>query len=199
MDEHYSEWDRVDWDDVLPRVLLYAAWQIKRHQLELDAEELAAEAYEKAVTGKRKWCQKKCTLYKFLVGIIRSDISTCLKKSKTEEKYFDKNFDQYKLYNNCSCHDAKSSTPEDKLIYERQKENLLYYINDSEDLLGNIARLMLDDDITSPCDIADILYLDVQTINNAKKRLRRLVLKFLDQESATQQATTPKSGVENVG
>jgi len=78
--------------------------------------------------------------------------------------------------------------PEEITQYGEFVRDFIYYLGSRDDLAKQIADLMINSDITKSAELALALGASVQTIENTKKRLRRLTEHYLQSCKEQQKA-----------
>ena len=197
-----KELDKVDWDDVLPRVFKYARWRAKKFEWlgePVDPEALVREAIVRAYgvgTGGtfRNWKKETCPdIADFLIGIIRSITShkaeneasfpvesLCKENGSPKDNKLFRSADE-------TAGVSKPKNPEEELIEAENLQNLMDELdsleNEDEDL--GMVILSIKDGNSKPRHIAQDTGYEVKDVNNILKRLRRK-LKHLKPKSRKQ-------------
>ncbi len=162
----------VDWDDWWPRLVLYAEGKMNARQwtsvveakeLGVEADDIVMLAIEKALSGRRRWYPEKMSLFDFLCAVTSSEISNFFQKA--ENRYFHSS--------NTNKIESTSATPESALSKSEQVDKMLKMFKDDK-LLFEVAKLMIDG-VDKPSTIALALKIDVETVYNIRRRLRRRI------------------------
>lgn len=79
-------WGEVDWEDIVPRLLLYSKMKLRRlkgeaHLLGANEEDFTSQAIEKTISGLREWKKGDVSLIEHLMGVVSSDIYNEFRKS----------------------------------------------------------------------------------------------------------------------
>lgn len=173
----------ADWDDVLPRVQLWANHFHKRYLRHIRAaptpEDLVQEAIVKLFSGRRK-LPDHVPLLTVIINNIQSDIWNFL----TKEGYTKKN-SQGKGRQGWGRHvgleewmndfDQQSVPPSVELrgLHDAIRAKIA---NDGE--LMQLVDLLIEDPLLKPRDLARLMGSTVKQVNNAQKRLRRRLKSF---------------------
>lgn len=191
IDQPGIDWNRVDWFDLVPRLVLIASHRLRIAGLDpnaTSATDIVHDAILKAINGSekdqqskmqpgfRRWKPENCSLLQFLSGIIKSDISNLCEKRKkgTLDKLSDMGLIDEKYLH------SHELNPEEEYINKTNKEQLIVFLESKDKILAKIALMMIEDSIISSKEIGSKLKLRETEINNAKKRLRRFTREFID-------------------
>ena len=175
-----------DWSDILPRLVLYAEFKVRRLYWRTKekntlpdgstAEDLAQQAIELVFSGDRRWApDKNPDILLYLKGVVDSLVSHAVKSY--EHRYRDQ-------YDEDSEHgvslddlsDKETVTPYDELL---EKDILKFlYDNSKDDNNLQLIILCLEEGISKPKVIAETLKIPVSEVNNCKKKIRRLIDKY---------------------
>lgn len=199
------ELEKVDWGDVLPRVLKYAVSRAKKFEWlgePADPEALVQEAIARAYgigTNEtfRNWKQETCPdVANFLIGIIRSMTSQMAEHEAGFPKESLSNKDgtprNNKLYRSVdeSVGSKSPGSPEEKVIEDQNLQSLMDELDavENEDEELGMVILSIKDGNSKPRDIAQATGYEVKDVNNILKRLRRR-LKHLKPKRQRQSST----------
>lgn len=178
----------------LERLVLYASWKFNRLGWRTrkgfdragpsgaSPQDIAQEAITSILEGKRKYNREAYSgFYHFLKSIVDSKISHLCESVKNEK---------VKIVS-ISQRAADNDTYEDMEFESKETNPAKTYIN--EDVANNVKELLakefIDDeivngildcveaDIMKPANMAEIMDVDIKEIYNAKKRLRRTIIK----------------------
>ena len=187
MSEKLSEpvdWGDVNWSDLIPRLLLYAKGRADRCRWQgklagklpggRDLHDVVQTAIQKTLAGERNWNREKCTLFQHFRGVIDSEINHLAVGLENRTPHIPDD----EIGNIASL----KPSPEDETVWIREKNNLLEFLSRKNELCYEIASIMLKDDVSGSIEIAEILSISVEEINNAKKRLRRLISEYKNSE-----------------
>ena len=173
------DWHGVNWKDLGPRLLWATIRILRSHpvftgQYDL-AEDLVQEACAKAFAGDRNWDPSRCSLFQFLIGIIRSELSNKTRKRIT---YFKCVEDIYLFY--VGEYISKDFSPEGILSCEDAKKKFLLSLGKNDEDVREIAFMMFYEEIDKPEEISRKTRFTINQVNNIKKRVKRNFAKFLD-------------------
>ena len=138
----------------------------------ISPEDLVQQAFTKALEGQRVWDPVRCpSIYKFLAGIIRSDISTIVEGQ--EHRGFSRESSLSDGDGNAVSLDQLNIQDPSHLEKENEEIHTDFYLNLCDDPeLAKLLEHMFDGHIT-PRDLAVIMDRPVEEINNLKRRFRR--------------------------
>lgn len=172
--EYHDDDDQsdVDWLRITRRLAMFSMRLISRRGLqnEIDPEDLINSAIEKFLAGERHYDEDKGNFYSFLCGVIRSEISNLARKKSLSVVDIDSDYVESSSDN--------SPSPEKRYLYNEEKRFLYNYIEEKDPTLLELAKLMLDYELAGSIDLANTMKISTEEVNNAKKRLRRLVQKI---------------------
>lgn len=181
---------KADWDTLLPQLLAYTRWKLKELTWRgsksgtipgsKEPMDFIQEAIMKALHGQRLWVQERVDLLTFLKGIISSDINNLVEKSENkleiratlaeeETNAFTVDISGLEsdpvspFYGSPYIHYEQKET-RDRILSKLQEDKIAYAV----------VRLVIDEGIDRPKQIAERLNIDIKDVFNAKKRLRRL-------------------------
>jgi hypothetical protein len=179
--DDWPDFERVDWRDVYPRLLLATARRLRRARwrqaCEVHATDLVQTAIEKAMSRQRSW-NPNLSLFQNLWQVISSEIShAAVSCANNNLDPVDETIVQISDYR---------ENPEDTAIYRSQVDHLLSYLRSHDADAACIADVILNIGSTKSRDLSIDLKRPVHEIENIKKRLRRHCQKYLhEQESAS--------------
>jgi hypothetical protein len=182
--DDWPDFDRVDWKDVYPRLLLATVERLRRlrwhRACEMHATDFVQTAIEKAMSRQRSWDPNR-SLFQNLWQIISSEVS------HAAVSYENKNLNHLDetVARIIDCR----GNPEDTTTYRSEVDRLLNYLRSDDADAANIANLILNAGITKSIELSVELKRPVREIENIKKRLRRHCQRY-EQE---QEAETPHS------
>lgn len=173
-------WKSVDWENLIPRLVLFTARRLKgrrwhgvRNGLGDEEHDIVYEAILKTMDGTRTWNEKKQDLYNHLIGVINSTIDNLLngKENNVTVRVSEKDY-----YKTLDTHDS-CTMERDRLyhdpLYERELSNVLKYLGDIDHLIKRLAELILIEGHRDTSYLCHELNIDMGSLNNLKKRLRR--------------------------
>jgi|GEM_PF-2720791 len=168
----------ADWDDIIPRVRLWAIHFHKRYLKHIRAaptpDDLVQEAIVKLYTGRRK-IPDHVPLMTVIINNIQSDIWNFLTKEG-----FTKKDSKGKGRKGWGRHvgleewmkdydlEALPSGNEMKELYSAVSSKIA-----DDPFLQKMVDLLFEDPLLKPRDLARLLGVSIKDINNAQKRLRR--------------------------
>ena len=187
------DWSLVDWDDIVPRLLLLAmsrlsrmTWRGRRNATPpgaSEAEDFVNDAIAKTMAGVRVWREANCTLFQHLAGIVVSDISHAATAFENRMTLAD---DGQLEGEEGWPPDRADDRPgqEDQALWRSEQRRLFAHLDQTDPKLRTLAELMLLDDIDGSAELAAKLDCSTSDIANLRKRLKRAVHAFLlkDQE-----------------
>ena len=179
--DDWPDFERVDWNDVYPRLLLATAGRLRRSRwrrgCEMHATDFVQTAIEKAMSRQRSWDPNR-SLFQNLWQIVSSEVH------HEAVSYGNKNLNSVDEIV-VQIRDLREN-PEDTAIYRSQIDHLLTYLHFQDAEAASIANLMLNDGITKSRELGIRLKRPVHEIENIKKRLRRHCQRYRqDQEPSS--------------
>lgn len=174
-------WKSVDWEDLIPRLLVFAAHRLKgrrwhgvRNGLGDEKHDIVYEAIVKTMDGTRTWKEEKQDLYTHLIGVINSTIDNLLNGKENNVMVRISEKDYYKaLDTHHSCTMERDPRFYHDPLYQRDLSNLLKYLGDIDPLMKRLAELILIEGHRDTPYLSYELNIDTGSLNNLKKRLRR--------------------------
>ncbi|MEM8487587.1 MAG: hypothetical protein AAF564_18700 [Bacteroidota bacterium] len=168
----------ADWDDILPRVQLWANHFHRRYLRHIRAaptpEDLVQEAVVKLYAGQRK-LPDHVPLLTVIINNIQSDIWNFLTKEgytrKDSKGKGRKGWGRHIGLEEWMQNFDHSTTPphaELKGLHDAIKAQVS---NDKE--LSQMVELFFEDPLLKPRDLARLMGMSIKNVNNAQKRLRR--------------------------
>jgi DNA-directed RNA polymerase specialized sigma24 family protein len=168
----------ADWDDVFPRVRLWAHRFHRRYLSQIRAapspDDLVQEAIAKLYTGRRR-LPDHVPLLTVLINNIQSDIWNFLTRegyTKTDSKGKGRQGwgRHVGLEDWMADRDAESlpAASDRRRLHEALRRRFA-----DDPLVRRIVDLLFDDPLLKPRDLAEMLHTSVFEINNAQKRLKR--------------------------
>ena len=177
--------EQIDWQEAFPKLVLYAQDKIERLRWlskwggapvgGLEANDIAKQAIEDICSGKRVWNQRKPFLHFVMEDVIRSLISNAVTKKENRVTRRLQTIDGQEADNAA----VRSQVPWHNdtlhhLLFTQERTHLLAFFQ-HDPLVYRIAALIIDEDIYEPRHLAARLGTTVTDIQNAKKRLGRLL------------------------
>ena len=168
------DWNTENWNDLVPRLLLYAQGQILRYPPFTDrsnlAHDLVQSAIRKTIDGTRRWNKSLYpTLFYFLCSVIRSELNHTSQAGVQDEK-MQKEMEYTALL---SAH-----SPESLLSCEDYLRKFLRDLHSKDPKLAELAFLTVYEGLTGTQELANAMGVSPEQVNNFKKRLRRAFSRF---------------------
>jgi hypothetical protein len=166
--DDWPDFDRVDWKEVYPRLLLATVERLRRlrwhRACEMHATDFVQTAIEKAISRQRSWDPNR-SLFQNLWQIVSSEVSHAAVSYENKNlKHLDET-----VVRIIDCRE----NPEDTTSYRLEIDRLLNYLRSDDADAANIANLILNAGITKSIELSVALKRPVREIENIKKRLRR--------------------------
>jgi DNA-directed RNA polymerase specialized sigma24 family protein len=170
----------VDWSDMVPRLLLYTAYRLRRmgrspHELSptgKTAEDYVLSAVEALFSGARRYDPERTSLFAFLCGVISSELSHEFQSQESRSLSRSISLDS---------EDAPDVAARDNLeqraIIADSVEKFIRYLGDDPALQGYVRGRMQYPDATAE-ELATALRIGVDDMRNLDRRLRRRQLKW---------------------
>jgi len=183
----------TDWDEIVPRLIKYAigkCFGLKDQSIGKGFQpiDLAMGAITDLISEERNWNpDKQPDLFKYLQWVVNSKLDALLKSWSRNNEASSKstlispqtNEQQELDHISDRARNLGPSPEEAALSNERERLKKEIYTLASGDEVVEGLLLCIEDGIIKPKDIATELQLEVSTINNAYKRLRRLSAKLV--------------------
>ena len=182
------DWTAVDWDDLVPRLLLLAmsrlsrmTWRGQRGSIApgaAEAEDFVNDAIAKTMDGVRVWSSDKCSLFQHLAGIVVSDISHAATAAENRLTLAD---DGRSSRIGGWPPDQADDVPDQEQIalWRSEQRTLLDYLRDIDPIMGEMAELILTKDIDQTAELCLRLDRAPSEIANLRKRIRRATQAYL--------------------
>lgn len=182
-----STWEGVDWEDLVPRLLLLAMSRLSRmtwrgHRMSVppgaaDGEDFVNDAIAKTMAGVRVWQAADCTLFQHLAGIVVSDISHAATAAENRLTLADDGRHQPSGWPPDRADDRPGQ--EGQALWRSEQRRLLGYLMAIDPMLGRMAELILVEDIDGSSELAGRLDVTVGDVANLRKRMKRAIRAFL--------------------
>ena len=179
-------WSDIDWDDLAPRLVLYAHRKINRRIWRgsrsktvpggQDANDIAQKAIEKTIAGDRLWKPEKHTLFKHLTDVVDSEVSHLVNGKENRSIHVPDDAIEMQPCN--------KATPEDEVLIIQEKKRLIEFIEKKDKLAGRMAKIMFEKDVTDNIGLSSELGTSVRETENIKKRLKRSVSEYRKSEGS---------------
>lgn len=181
-------WSAVDWDDVVPRLLLLAmsrlsrmTWRGRRDAVlpgAAEAEDFVNDAITKTIAGVRVWSKENCTLFQHLAGVVVSDISHAAEAAENKL-----------TLSAGGQQDTEDGWPPDladehpdqeqRSLWRSEQRRLLGHLDEVDPRLAQMAELILVDDIDGSAELAERLRCSTREVANLRKRMKRALRIFV--------------------
>ncbi|MGI9434091.1 MAG: hypothetical protein ACR2Q4_04555 [Geminicoccaceae bacterium] len=182
-------WTAVDWEDLVPRLLLLAMSRLARMTWRgrwnavtpgtVEAEDFVNEAIAKTIAGVRFWSPETCTLFQHLAGVVVSDISHAATAAENRLTLAgDGNSERDGGWPPDRIDEAPGQ--EQTTVWRSEQRRLLDHLHAIDPVMGNMATLMLVEDIDESSQLARRLDRSVADIANLRKRMKRAVRAYLE-------------------
>lgn len=181
-------WAAVDWDDLVPRLLLLAmsrlsrmTWRGRRNDVPpgaAEAEDFVNDAIAKTIAGVRVWSRDNCTLFQHLAGVVVSDISHAAEAAEN----------RLTLAADGRKEDAGGWPPdvvderqdqEERALWRSEQRRLLGHLDEVDPKLARMAELILVQDIDGSAELSERLGCSTNEVANLRKRMKRALRVFL--------------------
>jgi DNA-directed RNA polymerase specialized sigma24 family protein len=175
-------WADVDWQDLVPRLLLLAlsrlsrmTWRGQRDAVPpgaAEAQDFVNDAIAKTLSGVRVWSKDKCTLFQHLAGVIVSDISHAAEASENKLTLA---ADSRKDRSDDWPPDKADEAPdqEQRMLWRSEQRRLLGHLDEVDPKLARMAELILLQDVDGSAELAEHLGCTTGEIANLRKRMKR--------------------------
>lgn len=171
------------WDDLYPRLLLAALGRLgptvwrgeRRGQVPggRTAHDAVQTAVEKFLGGKRQWNWDK-SAFENLWGVVSSEISNWATSAENRTTSRPDSEMVVQLRNS-------QPTPEDQVLWQFERDRLLQHLHARDAEAGRLAEFMLVQGLKGP-ELAEVMGLEQNRTDAIKKRLKRLVVAYLEAE-----------------
>ena len=171
-------WSSLPWQDIIPRVVLFAQSLLRRKPFagaDVSPEDLTWSAIEKTLSGIRQWDIERIGIVEHLMGVVSSDLYNSIRKraSAPTESLFEIAAEQIP---------SDDLTPEEQAVGKSEFLNLLRYLENSDHRVAELAALTASFGATQPSELAELMGLPVSEIYNLKRKLRRLAERYLSRD-----------------
>lgn len=193
------DWTAVDWDDLVPRLLLLAmsrlsrmTWRGQRGSIApgaKEAEDFVNDAIIKTMDGVRVWSSEACSLFQHLAGIVVSDISHAATAAENRLTVAE---DGWPERPGGWPPDRADNVPDQEQIalWRSEQRRLLDHLQDLDPVMGKMAELILTRDIEQTAELCLRLDQSPSEIANLRKRIRRATQAYLlDAETGDREVT----------
>ena len=175
--------DHKDWasiDDLYPRLLLVAYRELKRRSWlgqrsgpspgGMEPKDVVQDAIVKTISGQRVWKPSEISLFRHLIGVIRSDINHLADSS---ENVMTRREDEMSALAPDSRED-----PETIAIRELDKQRYFLFLERKRLALRRLAELILNDSVTETISLAQRLSLSARDVDSLKRALQRTTIEY---------------------
>jgi hypothetical protein len=183
----YFDWTSVNWNDLYPRLLAYAARKLDRLSWRgqrsgavpgaRQAQDFVQDAIEKTITGKRKWNSQEIALFDFLVGVISSEINHLVVSPDNTRVLGCEQDGIIRIVDH-------RSDPETNTIRNDHERAFLAFLAAKSSALLSLAQLILHEPgAIETSSLAKRLNLSTEQVKTLKKSLQRAAREFLENEA----------------
>jgi hypothetical protein len=186
------DWTAVDWDDLVPRLLLLAmsrlsrmSWRGQRGGIApgaAEAEDFVNEAIAKTMDGARVWNEAACSLFQHLAGVVVSDISHAATAVENRLTLADDGRSDARIGGWPPDRADEGPSQEDVALWRSEQRRLLDYLASIDPAMGEMAELILVRDIDQTVELCLHLLQSPATIANLRKRMKRATQRYLQQD-----------------
>jgi hypothetical protein len=176
------DWTQVEWNDLMPRLLLLAASRLSRLRWRgmragapsiADAEDFVSEAITKTMEEVRVWNRETCSLFQHLRGVIVSDINHAAES-----------WDNRRICNHPDDADGMDrpdgvADPETVAAWRSDEAHLLAYLHEHDPEIGRMAELFLVHDLRGTEELSRQLGVPSAEVQNRRRRMKRAVRRYL--------------------
>jgi DNA-directed RNA polymerase specialized sigma24 family protein len=168
------DWSALPWDDIIPRLLLFAHRRTRRTSfsgMAMSPNDLVGDAIEKTMSGVRRWEPTDRSLFDHLAGVINSSLYNEIRKivSRSEVPLDETILEGIKT-------DAPS--PEDEAAYKSEVAELLRFVRARNPELLEMLSAALFFDSERPADMAEVLGISIKDAYAGRAKLRRLLHEY---------------------
>jgi len=180
------DWAEQDWDDLVPRLLLFAVsrlyrmtWRGRRGEAPpgaTEAEDYVNDAISKTISGVRVWNPDNCTLFQHLAGVIVSDVSHAATSVENRNTMAPPDKPGGDRWPPDPVDDAPD--PERAAEWISEQRRLLEHLERIDPELAVMAGLMLVHDLQESDALAKAMNVSIAEVANRRKRLKRAVTAY---------------------
>ncbi len=181
-------WADVDWEDLVPRLLLLAlsrlsrmTWRGQRDAMPpgaAEAQDFVNDAIAKTLSGVRVWSKEKCTLFQHLAGVVVSDISHAAEASENKLTLAaDGRKDGQEGWPPDQVDDAPDQ--EQRTLWRSEQRRLLGHLDEVDPKLAEMAELILFEDVDASAELAERLDCTTNDVANLRKRMKRALRVYM--------------------
>ena len=166
MDSDSVDWTAQDWDDLIPRLILLAVLHMSRAAIDddrhgvalaiADAEDIVDRAIAETMSGQHPWDTGSDTLYEHLARSVRSGV---LAKAGLM----------------VSAVDAGELSDD----WRADRRQLLDHLYDKDDKFGELASLMMLENVHQTAELASALEVVPVEIGNMRRRMKGEVRAYI--------------------
>jgi DNA-directed RNA polymerase specialized sigma24 family protein len=187
-----EELERVDWNDMMRRLLLYAAYRLRRYgksSSELSpsgktAEDHVLAAIEALFGGSRRFDAERVSLFAFLCGVISSEMSHDFEGLERRIRSQSVTIDSDDALRVASNEDVERRT----LVNDLAQKFIRQLSDDPQ--LQEYAMFRMEDPNAATGDVAVTLGLKPEDVRHLERRLRRRQVKWLATKEAKRASDT---------
>ena len=171
MNSDSVDWTAEDWDDLIPRLILLAVLRMSRAAIDddrhgvalaiADAEDIVDRAIAETISGQHGWDPSRDTLYEHLARAVGSGV---LAKA------------------GMMAASADAGGPGEDWRSERRQ--LLDHLYDQSDKYGELASLMLLENVHRTAELAEALEVVPVEIGNMRRRMKGEVRAYIEKHGS---------------
>jgi DNA-directed RNA polymerase specialized sigma24 family protein len=181
-------WADVDWEDLVPRLLLLAlsrlsrmTWRGQRDAVPpgaAEAQDFVNDAITKTLSGVRVWSRDKCSLFQHLASVVVSDISHAAAASENKLTLAaDDRDERPDGWPPDKADDAPDQ--EQRALWRSEQRRLLGHLDEVDPKLAQMAELILIEDVDGSAELAARLDCSTGDVANLRKRLKRALRVYM--------------------
>ena len=163
-------WEDFDWANIVDRLTMFAASRIKRMPVNVDCADIVYDAIKKTINSERPWNSGNVELEEHLKGVIRSIVSHIAEANVNRKEIFIENNEQFDIF---LGHQYGEMSPEDNLYEKDMRDNFIDYLSSKDVYMAEMAKIMIEKEISKNIDLAKSMKKSISEINNIKKKLKR--------------------------
>lgn len=166
MDSDSVDWTSQDWDDLIPRLILLAVLRLSRAAVDdgregvalaiADAEDIVDRAVAETMSGQHPWDRTSDTLYEHLARAVGSGVIAT-----------------------AGLMTGSGDGDEPSGEWRSDRRQLLDHLYDKDEKHGELASLILLENVHQPAELATALEVVPVEIGNMRRRMKREVRDYI--------------------
>lgn len=171
-DEKKFDWSSCDWEQITPRLLLYAkkkmvgyGWRSGNGRIYLSPEDIVHTAIIKTMSGERQWNPEKVDLFFHLIMTIRSILSNL---SRSGDNRF-----VGELVSPEDVQEASPNNPEAIAESRSQLSHLLAFFDENHPDLRPLLDAIVEGEGAKTPELSKSMGLPHREVHNLRRRLQR--------------------------